>query len=137
MKQEKLVWGVPQRVIKPLFPGYLFARFCPAAYLHLIQYARGVRRVVSAGETPLPVDEEIIRAIQLRIGEEGYVRIEPKPLQPGDRVIVHEGPLQGLMGIFERELSDRERVMLLLEAIEYQARVLIERRYLKAAAEVV
>jgi hypothetical protein len=32
-------------------------------------------------------------------------------------------------------MDDRERVMILLEAIEYQARLLIEKRYLKAQAE--
>ncbi len=137
IREEKRVWGVAQMVIKPLFSGYLFARFCPAAYLHLIQYARGVRRVVGSGEKPLPVDEEIILAIRSRIGEEGYVRIESEPMQRGDRVIVQEGPLQGLSGIFEQALDERERVVILLETIAYQARLLIEKRYLKAQAKAV
>lgn len=137
VRQQKRVWGVAQMVIKPLFAGYLFARFSPAAYLHLIQYARGVRRVVGSGESPLPVDDEIILAIRSRIGEEGYVRIEPRPMQRGDRVMVQEGPLQGLSGIFEEALDERERVVILLDAITYQARVLIRKRYLKAQAEAV
>lgn len=136
MKQEKLVWGVPQIVIKPLFPGYFFARFRPSEYLHLIQYARGVRRVVSGGDIPLPVDEEIIQAIQSRLGVDGYVTLGLMPLSPGGRVIIQDGPLKGLAGIFERELDDRERVVILLEAIQYQARVLIEKWHLKAAAAV-
>jgi len=137
VKQQKRVWGVEQMVMKPLFAGYLFARFSPAAYLHLIHYARGVRRVVGSGKSPLPVDAEIILAIRLRIGEDGYVRLEPEPMQRGDRVVVQEGPLQGLSGIFEQALDERERVVILLEAIRYQARVLIEKRYLKAQAEAV
>jgi len=132
LRQEKLVWGVPQLVIKPLFPGYLFARFCPASYFHLISYARGVRRIVSCGEAPLPVDDEIIAMIRSRVHNDGYVRIEPPQFQAGDRVMVCEGPLQGLRGIFERVLSDRERVVILLEAIHYQARVVVERRHLQA-----
>ena len=48
-----------------------------------------------------------------------------------------EVPLQGLSGIFEQTLDKRERVVILLEAIRYQARVLIEKRYLKAQAEAV
>jgi transcriptional antiterminator RfaH len=133
MRAEKLVWGIPHVVLKPLFPRYLFARFCPIAYLHSILYARGVYRVVSSGETPLAVDEEIIRTIRSRIGAEGYVRMDERPMRPGDRVMVKEGLFQGMTGIFERELKDRERVVLLLEAIEYQARVLIQKRHLKAA----
>lgn len=133
VKQERVICGVPREVIKPLFPGYLFARFCPATYLHLIRYARGVLRVVSCGDVPLPVDEAIIGEIRSRIGPDGYVRLEDRSPRPGDRVLVREGPLRGLRGIFERELDDRERVILLLEAIEYQARVVIERRCLSLA----
>jgi transcriptional antiterminator RfaH len=135
MKQEKDVWGTPRMVIRPLFPGYLFARFSPAAHLHSIRYARGVRRVVSAGDVPLPVDQEIIAAIQSRMGDDGCVTIGPTPLKPGDQVIIQEGPLRGLMGVFERELSDHERVMILLQTIEYQARILIEKRHLRKLVE--
>jgi transcriptional antiterminator RfaH len=134
IKQEKVVWGVTKIVAKPMFPSYLFARFCPAKYLHLIRYARGVRQVVSSGKYLLPVTEEIIDAIQSRIDQEGYVNLDESPRR-GDKVIIKEGPLQGLRGLFERELDDRQRVVILLETIEYQARVLIEKRYLKAAAE--
>ncbi len=137
MRAEKLSWGIPRMVLKPFFSRYLFARFCPVTYLHSIRYARGVYQVVSTAETPTPVDEEIIHTIRSRIGAEGYVTMEPKVMQQGDRLMVNEGPLQGLTGIFERELKDRDRVVLLLEAIEYQARLLIEKRYLKAAPEAV
>ncbi len=135
IKQQKRVWGVAQTVIRPLFSGYMFARFAPASYLHLIQYARGVRRVVGNGDRPTPVDDEIIAAVRDGIGEDGYLQIEPPRLRRGDRVTVQEGPLQGLKGILDQDVGDRERVVILLEAIEYQARLLIEKRYLKAQAE--
>ncbi len=130
VKREQTICGIPRELVKPLFPGYLFARFCPATHLHSIRYARGVLRVVSCGDVPLPVDERIIEEIRSRIGADGYVRLEDRSPHPGDRVLVKEGPLQGLKGIFERELDDRERVILLLEAIEYQARLVIPKRYL-------
>ncbi len=134
IKQEKRVWGIAQMVIKPLFSGYLFARFAPAAYLHIIQYARGVRRVVGNGSSPTPVDDEIISAVRAGLNKDGYLHLEPQRLRRGDRVTVHEGPLQGLKGILEQDVGDCERVVVLLEAIEYQARLLIEKRYLKAPA---
>ena len=132
VKLKRVVGGILQTFIKPLFPSYLFARFCPAAYLHLIQYARGVNHVVCAGEVPLPVDDRIIDVIESHIGKDGYVRLEPKALLPGDRVIVQQGPFQGFKGLFARELNDRNRVVILLEGIEYEARVMLERPYLKA-----
>jgi transcriptional antiterminator RfaH len=135
IKEKKRVWGVPQMVIKPLFSGYIFARFAPNSYLHMIQYARGVRRVVGNGDRPTPVDDEIISAVRAGIGEDGYLQIEPQQLHRGDRVTVQEGPLQGLRGILDQDVGDRERVVILLEAIEFQARLLIEKRYLKPQAE--
>ncbi len=134
IKQQKIIWGVAQMVIKPLFSGYLFARFSPAAYLHSIQYARGVRRVLGNGDRPLPVDDEIILAVRSAMGEGGYVQIQSQPMRRGDRVIVQDGPLQGLIGTLDQEIGDRERVVILLEAIEYQARLLIDKRCLKAQA---
>jgi transcriptional antiterminator RfaH len=135
-KQQKIVWGVAQNVIRPLFSCYLFAQFCPARYLHLIQYARGVRRVVGNRNRPLPVDDEIIQAVRSAIGEHGYVQIQTKALRRGDRVMVHEGPLQGLKGVLEQDIGDRQRVVILLEAIDYQARLLIGKQYLKTAKAV-
>jgi transcriptional antiterminator RfaH len=134
IKQQKSVWGVAKTVIKPLFPGYLFARFTPIAYLHLIHYARGVRRVVGNKDKPLPVDDEIIMAVRSSIGDEGYVQMVPEVMRRGDRVVIQDGPLQGLIGRLDQETDGRARVVILLEAIEYQARLLIDKRCLKVQA---
>lgn len=133
-RRKAVVWGASKETIRPLFPCYLFARFCPARYLRLIRYVRGARAVVSSGGVPLPIDEEIIGSIRSRLGEDGYVRITAEPLRVGDRVRVSGGPLEGLVGIYERELSDSRRVTILLQAIEYQARLTIEKQYLVARA---
>jgi len=44
---------------------------------------------------------------------------------PGQKVRIQDGPLQGLEAIFEREMSDRQRVVLLLQSVAYQARVVV------------
>jgi len=131
-KRERVVGGAVRHFIRPLFPSYLFARFCPAHYLHLIRYSRGVCRVVSAGETPLPVEDQIILEIGARRGADGYVQLEEKAWRPGDAVRVEEGPLRGCCGIFERQLDDRRRVVILLHAIQ-QARVVLEKCCLQTA----
>jgi transcriptional antiterminator RfaH len=134
LERQKLLLGVPRKTIKPLFPGYFFARFTPCHYLHVIHYARGVRSVVGPGDTPWPVDEEIIYAIQSRQGNEGYVHLERVALRAGDRVIItQKGSLHGVSGVFERELDDQQRVTILLEAIHYRARMIIEARHVQAA----
>jgi transcriptional antiterminator RfaH len=133
VKRERVVFEAVRKVVDPLFPGYLFARFCPATYLHLIRYARGVHRVVGSGRAPLPVDETIIQTIRGRIGKDGYVTLARKRLRHGERVTIQAGPLQGMTGIFDRELKDQDRVAILLASISYQASVLVGRNDLRPA----
>jgi transcriptional antiterminator RfaH len=135
IKQQKLVWGRKKQVVKPLFPRYLFARFSPSPYLHSVKYARGVKRVVCAGDVPVPLDEEIIRSIQSRLGKDGIVHKNPSALRNGDQVIISDGPLQGLAGVFERDFSDGERAVILLKMVEYQVRVFIETWRITALTE--
>jgi transcriptional antiterminator RfaH len=121
--------GKAESVIKPLFMGYLFARFCPEIQLEGVRFARGVLRVVSAGSIPVPLDEEIIPAIRARVAEDGYVHLEGPPLQPGDEVVIEGGPFQGAIGRFECEWDDRKRVSILLKAIDH-VRLLVDRAML-------
>lgn len=131
-RRERCVRGALRSAVRPLFPGYLFARFTPAHALHRVRYSRGVRRVLSAGLTPLPVEDDLIADIRARLGDDGCMRLQARAWQPGEAVRVQEGPLQGWSGIFERELDDRRRVVILLEAIQ-QARVVLEARLLESA----
>ena len=102
----------------PLFPTYLFVRF-DGDELKTIKYTHGVARVICFGPEPHEVGEEIIAAVRARMNEEGVVKLEPKKvvLSPGQRVKIGEGPFAGLDAIFLEELPDRERVVLLLNAV--------------------
>jgi transcriptional antiterminator RfaH len=136
IRQEQLVCGFERWVVKPLFTGYFFAKFSPALMLDTIRYARGVLRVVGCAAFPIPLEEEIISAIQERVEEDGFVRLKEAAFQPGDRVTIEQGPLAGWMGQVERHWDDGKRVAILLEAIQ-QSRVLVERRWLAPAADAV
>jgi hypothetical protein len=46
---------------------------------------------------------------------------------PGEPVIVNRGPFYGLEGVFVEELSGKERVTILLQTIEWQARVQVDK----------
>jgi transcription antitermination factor NusG len=133
VKVESLVRGVAQQGTKPLFPGYFFARFCPENSFESVKGARGVLRVVSSGRFPIPVHDEVVREIQDRVQEDGFIRIRPQGLVPGTRVTIQSGPFEGMMGRVERELDDRRRVAIFLETLLH-ARVLIERRWIEAEA---
>ncbi|HEX8474387.1 MAG TPA: transcription termination/antitermination NusG family protein [Pyrinomonadaceae bacterium] len=118
--------GAPTYITKALFPRYIFARFDAHDFLHKVRFTRGVHSVVSFGESPTPVDDEIIRLIQSRADENGFIKINDD-FKPGDKVVIKDGPLQSLIGVFERETSEAHRVMILLETVSYQARLVVER----------
>jgi transcriptional antiterminator RfaH len=105
-------------MVRPLFPTYLFVRFL-ADELKTIKYTHGVARVICFGLDPQEVDEDIIAAVRERMDDEGFVKLEPKKIElaPGQRVKIGEGPFAGLNAIFVEELPDRERVVLLLDAV--------------------
>ncbi len=131
IKQFPVRQGNHEAALKPLFPNYLFARFCPADYLHLVRYARGVRCVVSAGDLPLPMDERDIDLIRDRITADGTLEMNLEQVRPGQKVAVQAGPFKGIRGIFERKINDREKVSLLLDSVHHHAHVLIEQRYVQ------
>ncbi|HXD32870.1 MAG TPA: transcription termination/antitermination NusG family protein [Pyrinomonadaceae bacterium] len=116
-----------RRVVKQLFPRYLFARF-PSEALHKITFTRGVQTVVSFGNKPAAVDDAVISLIKSRIGEDGFVRFNDE-LTAGDRVMIIAGPFASLEGIFDRTLNDSERVSLMLSTVALQSRLIIERDY--------
>jgi len=133
IKAERLADGSVRTIVKPLFPGYFFARFCPEDSFESIKATHGVLQVVSSGRVPIPVPEEVVKDIQDRIQEDGFIRIFLQVLAPGTRVTIQSGPFEGMMGRVERELDDRKLVSIFLETL-FNARVLIERRWIGAEA---
>jgi transcriptional antiterminator RfaH len=122
--------GEPFLVIRPFFPNYIFARFDFDSLFHKIKFTRGVHSLVTFNNTPCPVDESIIEIIRSRIDKDGFVKIG-EPLSAGDAVLIKEGPLAGFSGIFERHVKESDRVIILLNTVNYQAHVQIARAAVK------
>ena len=110
---------------KPLFPRYIFARFEAGKLVSKVRFTRGVHCVVSFGNGPTPVGDEIIDLIRSRIGKDGFVNTEEE-FKPGDKIKVSVGPLGEMVGVFERHVNDSRRVTVLLTAIGYQAHIMTE-----------
>ena len=121
-----------REVAEPLFPCYLFGRFECDKHLWMINYTRGVKKVVGGSGGPWPVAEEVIDLIRSH-EKEGFVTVKREEIFAGDRVKIAEGPFAGFTGIFEKPMKGSERVVLLLNEIEYQARVVVERAALVKA----
>jgi transcriptional antiterminator RfaH len=118
--------------VKPFFPGYSFLSFSFPEQYRTVKYTRGVKRVVGNDEGPIPIPEVIIRGLRTR-ERDGLIVLEQYGREPsvGDAIEVMEGPLKGLKGVFQKEASDKERVMILLNYVSYQGMLLIEKRKLR------
>lgn len=130
LRRKKMIRRKYQWTTASLFPNYIFAHFDFAQSGRLVRYAQGVTNIVSFGGKPAIVDESIILTI-LAHCQGDVVTVEPPQIKPGDQVQIQEGPFMGLRGIFERDLSGTERVVILLQSIGAGARVEISRSQLE------
>ena len=91
-----------------------------------------MKRIIGNPEGPIPVPEEIIQQIKQR-EINGYIEFEKYGGIPeiGDEIEIMEGPMKGLRGIFRKELTEKERVMILLNFVSYQGKLIIEKKKLK------
>lgn len=118
--------------VKPFFTGYEFIYFDFPEQYRLVKYTRGVKKIVGAQEGPTPIPEEVLDALKAR-EVNGLIELLKYGEVPelGDEIEVVEGPLKGLKGIFKRELSDADRVLILLNYVSYQGQLVIEKKKLK------
>ena len=114
--------GRMNKELKPLFTGYIFSKFDLEQNYPLVRWARGVKKVLGFGGYPTPISEEVVRIIKERTDAQGIVRVKHH-FEPNDVVRIKTGPMKDLLGVFERWLSDSERVRILLRLIEYQPAV--------------
>ena len=127
------VYRIESRVL-PFFPGYGFLIFDFPSQYQMVKYTRGVKRVVGNREGPIPIPEEVIQELKSR-EEGGLIELQKHGLKPqvGDEIEVAEGALKGLRGVFQKELGDKERVLILLSYVSYQGQLMIEKKKLKKA----
>ena len=104
-----------------LFPGYLFCRFNPDDSLAHVRWTRGVKKILPESVSPMPVDNEVVEAIQSLQQHDGIIR--QQPFQQNDRIRIARGPMRDILGVFEYWTSDSGRVKVLLNFINYQASV--------------
>jgi len=118
--------------IKPFFACYEFVRFSYPDQFKLVKYTRGVRHVVGNDAGAIPLEERFIEELKNReVG--GLIELEKYGIEPapGDKIEIVTGPWKGVRGVFARQMSDQDRVMILLNFVSYQGQMLIEKSKLK------
>jgi len=120
--------------IHSLFPCYEFVYFDFPSQYRLVRYTRGVRRVVGNDRGPIPIEAALIQEIKAR-EVDGFIILEDDlgPPEPGDLIEVVKGPWRGIKGIFQRTLSGEQRVMILLNYVQYQGTLIVPRSQIRKA----
>lgn len=124
-KEARTVRRQRRTVNSPLFPGYLFVRINLSEHYRAVVYARGVRKIVEFGSTPVEVDAAIVNEIKLRVNGEEHPLKNFDEMTSGQLVRIMDGPLAGLDAIFVQEMSGSQRAMVLLRLLTIQARVVL------------
>ncbi len=121
-------------VAAPLYPSYLFVHFDPAIHRwRSIHSTIGVVRLVCNGDVPAALDQAIIDGLKSRENEEGFIHLEHRPqFAARDKVRVREGVLSDCLGLFEG-MSDRDRVVILLDMLGRKVRVVLDEEFIVAA----
>ena len=115
----------------PLFPGYVFCRFDASSPLR-VRSTAGFVHIVSAGRTPIPVDDREISALQDICGS--GLPVQPWPyLEVGRRVSIERGPLAGAEGVVV-EMKGRYRLVASISILQRSVAAEIDRDWIRPLA---
>jgi transcriptional antiterminator RfaH len=110
---------------RPFFPCYLFIKVdLERAGVSCVQWTPGLRRVVAFDGRPMPLSDEAIDLIRRKLEDfnaAGGWRDDT--FRPGETVRISDGPLQGMLAIFEGPSTPSERVRVLLTFLGHARRV--------------
>jgi len=113
-------------ILVPLLPGYVFVRSALQADEHLqILQTAGVVRMVAFKGKPVPANEDEIASLMILDGTDCTVRNRDY-MQKGDRVMIMEGPLKGLVGFYLRHKGETDRVVVSVELLQRSLEIEIE-----------
>jgi len=114
--------------VEALFPGYLFVRLQRESNWVALQSTRGVSQLVRFNGEPAQVEEVVVARIQQRcVAEEA-----PRALfSAGQRVRISEGAFRDIEAMVQ-SMDGMERVVLLLNFMQRQHRVVVDARQLVA-----
>ena len=114
------------KIMVPMLPGYVFVRSALDAEEHLkILKTAGVVRVVGFKGIPVPAREEEISSLMILDGTDRTVQNRAF-MKRGDRVIIMEGPLKGLVGLYLRHKGQAGKVVVSIDLLNRSLVVDIE-----------
>lgn len=121
-----------ENVRRPFFLGYLFIRLDLARDAwRCVNSTFGVARIVMQNDRPAPAPRGVIEALEAACDEQGILHLK-KDFRLGQKVRITDGPLVDLVGELD-QLTDLERVRVLIDIMGGRTRVLLPRDFLTPA----
>ena len=117
--------------IAPLFGGYLFAQFNIYEFYQKVKYTRGVKNILGYNESLWTIGDDKIQDIKFRENN-GIVILRKREdfFYKGDKIFIDEGDFEGWEGIFQEELPDRERAIIMLTNVKFSSKLILPKKYL-------
>lgn len=118
---QPLIWETkssvkgPQRLLRPMFPGYVFVEFDISLLgWTKIRSTRGISRLVgNANRGPSRLPDGLIEILKQRCAG-NVANGAANDIQPGDKVYVSSGPFAAFLATVER-MDAKNRVWLLID----------------------
>ena len=128
---EKIIRGKRKVTKEVLFPNYLFVQFNQDNVSALsINYTRGVNRIISFGNKPSEVPDELIAQLKKRVDQSNNSLISDLP-KKGEQLQVLDGPFKGLNAIFSHVEGDF-RAAVFLSILKQKVKALLPLEHLCA-----
>ena len=128
---EKIIRGKRKVLREVLFPNYLFVQFDhDNVSAFSINYTRGVNRIISFGNQPSTVPDELIAQLKKRVDQSNDNLISDLP-EKGEHLQVLDGPFKGLNAIFSHIEGDF-RAAVFLSILKQKVKALLPLEHLKA-----
>ncbi len=115
-----------KKILVPMLPGYVFVRSALGAEEHLkILKTIGVVRLVGFKGRPVSASEEEISSLMILDGTDRTVH-NRRYMKKGDRVMIMEGSLKGLIGFYLRHKGQTDKVVVSVDLLHRSLAVEIE-----------
>lgn len=120
--------------VRPLFPSYVFVAmdFDRRGWRSLLS-TRGVRSVISCGETPSTLKNEFIESLRSR-EVDGAIHHPTTPYSIGQRVRLNQAAFDGVVATII-DIDEKDRVVVLLDLLSRPVRVNVKSIHLGEIAE--
>ncbi len=115
-----------KKILIPLLPGYVFVRtdMNPEEHLNILKTV-GVVRMVGFQGKPVPARDDEIASLMILDGTDRTVQNRAF-MNKGDRVMIMEGPLKGLVGFYLGHRTRGGKVVVSIELLQRSLEVEIE-----------